>query len=136
MKRFATLKPLAQRRPDDAGESLRALVRLLSSTPERGRIQLRLVGPSESQTWSVELGSKGVKAAKGAKPARSARRKDGAPDVEIVTRAQTWDDIAEGALSPLEAFVTGKLRLRGDAELAKRIVRELAADDGEVDICR
>jgi hypothetical protein len=138
MRRFARLKPLAQRRPDDAGEALRSLARQLVDTPERGRIQLRLVGRSESecQTWDVELGSRRSKTAKLPRSPKSSRRSPGKlPDLEIVTRAQTWDRIADGSLSPLEAFLGGQLRLRGDSELAKRIVRHLAADDGEVDIC-
>jgi putative sterol carrier protein len=43
------------------------------------------------------------------------------PDVEIITRADTWWGIAEGRLSPLEAFVTGRLRVRGNIERAKRV---------------
>jgi putative sterol carrier protein len=138
MKRFAMLKPLVERRRDDAGDALRSLARQLAGTPERGRVQLRLVGrsESESQTWDVELAPKGAKAAKAAGSGKAARRAGGQPDLEIVTRAQTWDRIADGTLSPLEAFLSGELRLRGDSELAKRIVSHLAADDGEVDICR
>lgn len=139
MNRFALLKPLAERRRDDAGDALRNLARQLADTSERGRIRLRLVGRTEdeSQTWDVELAPRrGAKVAKGARAGKASRRAGKAPDLEIVTRAETWDGIAEGSLSPLEAFLCGKLRLRGDSELAKRIVRHLAADDGEVDICR
>jgi putative sterol carrier protein len=133
------LRPLAERRREDAGDALLSLARQLADTPERGRVQLRLVGrsESESETWDVELAPKGAKAAKRTKAGKTSRRAGGKlPDLEIVTRAETWDCIADGSLSPLEAFLGGRLRLRGDAELAKRIVRHLAADDGEVDICR
>jgi putative sterol carrier protein len=41
--------------------------------------------------------------------------------VEIITEAETWWEIAERRLSPLEAFVTGRLRVRGNIERAKRV---------------
>jgi len=41
--------------------------------------------------------------------------------VEIITRAETWWEIAEARLSPLEAFVTGRLRVRGNLERAKTV---------------
>ena len=52
-----------------------------------------------------------------------------------MTRSETWQEIACGKLSPIEAFVSGKLRVRGDTELGKRLVKELTEDDGVVDIC-
>jgi putative sterol carrier protein len=55
------------------------------------------------------------------------------PDVEIITRAETWWEIADGRLSPLEAFVKGRLRVRGKIELAKRIfLVDLAAAPAEL----
>lgn len=55
------------------------------------------------------------------------------PDVEIITRAETWWEIAEGKLSPLEAFLTGRLRVRGHIERAKRVfLQDLAATPAEL----
>jgi len=127
VKRYATLKKLLDRKPEDVAGSLRAMAAILQKTPERGRIHLRLVCDRPSDAWTVEIGAKAPKVSEGA---------SGKPDVEILTREETWLRIADGALSPLEAFVTGHLRVRGDAEMAKRIVGHLACGEGEIDICK
>ena len=52
----------------------------------------------------------------------------GAPkeaDVVVVMRPETWTQIAQGQLAPYEALYTGKLRVGGDFELAKAIVKHL-----------
>jgi putative sterol carrier protein len=47
------------------------------------------------------------------------------PNLEILTDADTWSEVAKGNLSPLEAFGLGKLRVRGDVRLARLLVRRL-----------
>ena len=47
------------------------------------------------------------------------------PDLEIITDAETWTAIAEGKAAPLEAFGQGKVRVRGDIELARHFVRRV-----------
>jgi putative sterol carrier protein len=47
------------------------------------------------------------------------------PDLEIVTDATSWADIASGKLAVLEAFGLGKVRVRGSIELARVIARRL-----------
>jgi putative sterol carrier protein len=127
VKRFATLKPLTRRHREDVGDALREMASLASKSAERGRIQLRLVRGEQSSVWTIELGGRAGKVTE---------RASGKPNLELVTRDETWAQIAEGALSPLEAFLTGNLRIRGDAELGKRLVRHLAGDDGETEVCR
>jgi putative sterol carrier protein len=126
MKRYATFKPLTGRSHDDIGGSLRRMASALSKARERGRIHLRLAGATGESVWTVALGAKAPKVT---------AKAEGRPTVEIVTREETWARIADGVLSPLEAFVTGKLRLRGDAALAKRLVRTLSGNEGETEIC-
>ncbi|MBA9005000.1 SCP2 sterol-binding domain-containing protein [Thermomonospora cellulosilytica] len=47
------------------------------------------------------------------------------PDAEILITEEAWRSLAEGALSPLEAFGRGGVRLRGDVEAVRRLVRSL-----------
>jgi putative sterol carrier protein len=126
MQRFATFRPLTQRLRSEIGETLRGMSASLRQTRERGRIHFRILDATGRTDWTLELG----------KASKVVERAVGKPKLEVVTRADTWHLIAAGELSPLEAFITGKLRLRGDVEMAKRIVRHLAISEGEIDICR
>lgn len=47
------------------------------------------------------------------------------PDLEILTSTKEWQRIASGETSPLEAFLGGRLRVRGDLGLARRLSRRL-----------
>lgn len=78
------------------------------------QLQFSIVDGDEEEptAWSVAIDKSGGKAA---------QEPTAKPDVEIITRAETWWEIAEGRLSPLEAFVTGRLRVRGNIERAKRV---------------
>jgi hypothetical protein len=57
----------------------------------------------------------------------------GRADLEILTTPEVWTAIAAGRMSPLAAFGTGKLRVRGDIGLARQMARRLrshGAHDG------
>jgi len=56
-------------------------------------------------------------------------------DLEVITSAETWNEIASGRLSPLDAFVDGKLRLRGDLPVGIKVLSHLAGTSGRVQIC-
>jgi putative sterol carrier protein len=64
----------------------------------------------------------------GAEPAADAH-------IGLVTTEETWNEIAAGRLSPLDAFGDGKLRLRGDTGLGSRVLKHLAGTPGRVEIC-
>jgi putative sterol carrier protein len=64
----------------------------------------------------------------GAEPAADAH-------IGLLTTEETWNEIAAGRLSPLDAFGDGKLRLRGDTRLASRLLEHLAGTPGRVQIC-
>ncbi|HEX2294102.1 MAG TPA: SCP2 sterol-binding domain-containing protein, partial [Actinomycetota bacterium] len=49
----------------------------------------------------------------------------GRPDVEVIVSAETWNEIAAGAISPLEAFGRGLMRVRGDVNVAWKVARKL-----------
>jgi putative sterol carrier protein len=57
----------------------------------------------------------------------------GQPDVEIRCSGETLWRMLDGSYSPVEAFREGQLRVRGDDDLAKRVLRHIAGPDGSVD---
>ncbi len=88
-----------------------------------GSVQFRVVGDGEPRFWSANAGSE----------ARAAKTDD--PALEIVAKGDTYRRMADGSYSPLEAFLDGKMRVRGDADLGKRLLRKLGQPGGIVDIC-
>jgi hypothetical protein len=45
------------------------------------------------------------------------------PDVEAILDLGTWQLMASGGISPLEAFLGGRMRVRGSTSIARRFVR-------------
>jgi putative sterol carrier protein len=43
------------------------------------------------------------------------------PDVTFTVNSQDWLTIAEGKLNPMNAFMTGKLKIAGDMGLAMKV---------------
>lgn len=89
----------------------------------RSKTRARLhVGVMESKgdamrSWSLELGPDGCSVSAG-RPER--------PDLEVLVGEQTWRQLTEGQVSPLEAFGRGRLRIRGDIRLAAKLVSQLS----------
>ena len=115
---FARLRSLAGPQ-DDAAKSVEQLAKALSGLDEPVRLHIRLVSGADGETvehWEVPAGSKGGKAKK-AKPKNA--------DVVVAMRPETWAQIAQGQLAPYEALYSGRLRVGGDLEKAKAIVKHL-----------
>ena len=113
---FARLAPLVGH--DKAGNleaTLHGLAAALKGAKTRGRLHLQLIGGTQKETvehWEV-VGGK----------ARRAEPKGA--DVVVVTRPETWLAIARGELPPYEALLSGKLRVGGNFEAAKEMVKQL-----------
>ena len=115
---FARLRTLAGPQ-DNAARSVDQLSKALSGLRKPVRLHIRLVSGADGETvehWDVQGGSKSTKARKG-------EPKDA--DVLVVMRPETWAQIAQGQLAPYEALYSGKLRVGGDFEMAKAIVKHL-----------
>ena len=115
---FAPLRTLA-RPQDDAAKSINQLSKALSGLGKQVRLHIGLVSGADGervQHWDVQGGAKRGKVKKG-KPKEA--------DVVIVMRPGTWADIAQGQLAPYEALYSGRLRVGGDFEMAKAIVKHL-----------
>ncbi len=114
---FAQLRALAGP-ADDSAKSLEQLAKAISGMGTPVRLHIQLVSGADGETvehWNVH-GSKGGKANKG-------EPKDA--DVVVVMRPETWAQIAQGQLAPYQALYSGRLRIGGDFEVAKALVKHL-----------
>jgi putative sterol carrier protein len=78
-----------------------------------------------SSVSSVAIGTKSKRSAKAAKPT-----------VEVITTPEIWKEIASGRLAPHDAFLEGRMRVRGDVRVAQRMVKHLAGAEGLTSVCR
>ena len=116
---FAPLRPLAAY-GDDPAQGLEKLSQALHDYPTPLRVEVRLVSAGQdtvTEYWEIVAGSGSVKAERKAS-------KD--VDVIVVMRAETWQQIAQGALAPYDALYSGRLRVGGDCEAAKAMTRHLS----------
>lgn len=115
--RFACLRPLLEGEARDIAQSFRNMAEALRTCEEPCRVQVRLVDGDETvETWEIGAGAR-ASAARGQEAAEA--------DVHVVVSSDTWVEIAQGRLAPFEALFSGRLRVGGNFELAKRLARHL-----------
>lgn len=125
-KRFESIPALSEfakpfpnvlgRREADIAEGFKQIAKALAKSKRTGVIQFTIGNGRKTRQWCVAMAPTGCEATETA----TAR-----PDVEIITDAKSWADIAAGRVAPLEAFGQGKVRVRGDIELARLLVRRV-----------
>ena len=103
---------------DDLARSFDEVCRLLGSATDAFTLTFRVDDASNERTWSLEAGPDGC---------RVTDHQESAPDLEIFVDSQTCKQLLSGSIVPLEAFGRGRMRVRGDVRLARRIVRRLHA---------
>jgi SCP-2 sterol transfer family len=123
---YAKLKRLIRPGERDFRRAFARLAQRLKASGERAEVQVDLLQARQREPWSLLLEGNAATASR-----KAARR----PDLHIILREQTWRQIATGERSPLESFLAGQVRLRGDPELAKRLFKRVAGP-GETDPCR
>jgi putative sterol carrier protein len=118
MSEFPRVKRLFPRKLDaaevkasDIAESMEAGARLLKRGKDIGRLEVRLIGKRGSSSYTFDLLGGDCQMTKGS-PAES--------DFEVVVSEETWVEIANGDLSPVDAYLAGRMELSGDLEFAKR----------------
>lgn len=84
--------------------------------PLNGVIQFTLRSGRKQEHWGLALTPRGSEAFN--EPAEK-------PAAEILTDVETWTALAKGQLSLLEAFVGGRLRVRGNINLVRAMARSL-----------
>ena len=131
LERFARLRPIVPALP--AGKpsdqmlvrSLAALADALRTSGETAALQVRLVSERRELARTLALSPTQVGVVSG--PGRRA-------NLEIVLSPDDWWSIARGEVAPAAVFLMGRLAIRGDCKLARRIYRHLAAAKGVVDV--
>lgn len=132
MTQFATLrnftKGVEKGSPEELKSGLEHIVEALTGTGEKGTVQVRIVGEKEPRYAHFKITPK---------LCELQNKKVEKPDVELIAREETALSILDGSLSPIEAFLHGKMRFRGNAALGKRLLRMLASSpDAQIDICK
>jgi putative sterol carrier protein len=126
---FAVLPDLTVPHRGEIQETLNRLGELLASSQLRVTLQLRLVHDAAAQRVSCfNLVLDGRKATTSAEPANK-------PDVELIMVPETWWEIASGRVAPHEAFLRGRMRVRGDTDLAQRMLKYVAGSSGRTHLC-
>lgn len=126
---FAVIKDLRVGQDGSPSRTVERLGELLAGSGIRAIFQLRLLDSAsgkEKSVVNVAIDSKS------SKPGTTAVEK---ADVEILTTPETWSEIASGQLPPILAFLTGRMRFRGDSGLAQEMHRHLAGGAGRTHLC-
>lgn len=98
----------------------------LKETGLCGRIKLGIGIRKAQNQWLLELDEKNCTVS---------RKELENPDLEIFTRVETGIKIAKGLISPIEAFAKGKMRIRGNIDLAMKLYKFLASEEGKIFPC-
>jgi len=128
--RFAVIKDLTASGRHSPKDTMNRLRELLASTKLRGTLHLQLLeggDPKNAATHTVTLGAEKPKTGSKATAKRT---------VELITTPEIWAQIASGRLAPHDAFLSGRMRVRGSAALAQTMLRHVAASDGLTTLCR
>src|SRR5437588_11458893 len=127
IQNLARFPRLVERGEGEIEVSLHRLAELLSSFDGSGSINFHYVAADRTYAWQVLLEPNRARVAQGAA--------EGAA-LELIIRPSTWLEIASGSLSPLLAFGSGRMRIRGDINLAKSLLRHVATSpQAVVEIC-
>ena len=124
--RFACLKDLTDGGKAGLTDGFTAMAALLESAGFDIGMEFQIRVGETFQAFSLRVAD-----------ARSAAGTGSLPDADVVviTTEETWQEIARGGLSPLEAFGAGRMRLRGDTRLAVKALKHLAGTPGRTEIC-
>jgi len=126
MKTYAKLRPLTEPREETLDQTFQKLAYFLRESGKTATLQCTILVGDQTRHWTLNL--QGSDSRLQNEPVRK-------PDLEIITRDNTWREIADGKQSPLEAFTQGRLRILGDTELGSHLLK-LTADSGAVSICK
>lgn len=123
-KTYAKLKKLAVtlkagKKPTakDIDASFIKAAALLKGMAEHARFQIQLINPRATANWCLTL-TEDI--------CTVSRTHIDRPEIEIITYKETYWKLATGDLSPVEAFLAGKMEVIGDCKLLFRIYKKLA----------
>jgi putative sterol carrier protein len=127
--RFATIKDLTRGGKATIAETAKNLVEELAGSKTKGIFRLSLIAGKEKgpAVYDVPLGRA---------KAKGTTKASAKPTVELITTSETWIEIASGRLAPHDAFLGGRMRVRGNAFTAQRLLKYLAGSEGRTFLCR
>src|SRR5215470_12584413 len=102
------------------GETFHRMAELLHehAADESGHLQFRILSGETESVWTLAAVRKRWQVGE---------EEMEKPDFEIITDPETWWEIADGRLSPLRAFLQGRMRVLGNFELGKRVLARISA---------
>jgi putative sterol carrier protein len=125
MSKYAKVKPLFTSPAAVKGvsntlikQSVDSLATRLKKGREKGRFQIQLVGKGRAASYCLDVD-------RGQCNVATKRMPDA--DLEIVTDKDAWMEMAKGKLSPVDAFITGRMELHGDFELGKKLLARVSS---------
>jgi hypothetical protein len=121
---FAKLPKLADSGAADLSKSFGGLAKALEDSGEVAQVQVDVLAGRKAEQWTLSLERKRAAASSGAASN---------PDLRLIVARDAWDAVAAGELSPVDAFLSGKLRVRGDVDLARRLLKR-AGGRGATDL--
>jgi len=127
--RFAAIKDLTRGGRASAAETAKNLGEQLASAKAKGTLRLRLLEGAKAENatvYDVPLGSK----------RKGAAKSSGKPSIELITTPETWKEVAAGRLAPHDAFLSGRMRVRGNAYTAQGLLKHIAGSEGRTFLCR
>ena len=120
---FAKRKAVGEVSAADVASSMESAAKLLKRGNDAGTMELRVLGDRAQRAFTFDVlpGDCRVKEA-GTE----------SPSLRVVLTDATWAEIASGDLSPVDAYLTGRLEVAGDLGFAKRQYAKLISR-GDVD---
>lgn len=92
-------------------ESMESGAKLLKRGKDVGRLEVRLIGSQGSRSYTFDILGGNCRVAEGSSEERN---------LEVVVSEETWVEMANGDLSPVDAYLAGRMEVTGDLEFAKR----------------
>lgn len=126
MATYAKIRRLTEKKGEDVDKTFRRLANHLRDTGRTGSLRCTLLVANGRRhfTFDFEPG--------GCRMISDTTKK---PDLELIAREDTFWEIAEARLSPLDAFLQGRLRVLGDINLGSHLMRQVAEGSGATSIC-
>ena len=125
---FAMIKDLTAGGRNDTAGTFKSLSELLAASHLRGTLQVWLVPDKHTQASCFRVNF----AARKSTLSTTAVKK---PSVELVMKPEVWAQIAAGRLAPIDAFMDGLMRIRGDVTLAQKMMKHSAGSPGRTHFC-
>lgn len=119
---FAVAFPKLRDSPErDLAQSFGRLAELTSTSVRAGTVTFGVRRDSGVAHFSWPL--------KAASPQVASERPD-SPDLEVLLSEETWWALADGTVTPLDAFGQGRIRLLGDVALARSLAAAVTRHGG------